>query len=243
MNLSLRENESRMKRNMKRKSKPKRASLDTQIAKAKTFDEQKRLVMYRQAHPKTELESMVSMWAFYRYLYDRHQEREGVPLEVIHKRPDWELILEKYVRGEIAGTPNPSIPDESESLEQSYKYAKENTDFFVLRAMLHNRPEMLVALANEMKRRNKMKDWRTDFLRFAIVDSKQTGVPFNLSRLADELVENEFLQRNQPNSKAERLAFDRDKVIRRKSIYRSASRLAKRHKAEFIADPVGRKSK
>lgn len=227
----------------KRKHKLKRASLDTQIVKAKTFDEQKRLVMYRQPHPKTELERMVSMWAFYRYLYDRHQERDGVPLAIIQKRPGWELIAEKYVRGEITGTQNPSIPDESESLEQSYKYAKEDTDLFVLRAMIHNRPEMLIALAKEMKRRDKLKDWRTDFVRFAIVDSKHTGVPFNLSRLADELVEMEFLQRQQPKSKAERLAFDRDKATRRKSIYRSASRLADKHKAEFVADPIGRKNR
>src|ERR1017187_4701813 len=75
-----------------------------------------------------------------------------------------------------------------------------------------------ISLAKEMKRRDKLKDWRTDFVRFAIVDSKHTGVPFNLSRLADELVEMEFLQRQQPKSKAERLAFDRDKATRRKSI-------------------------
>ena len=75
-----------------------------------------------------------------------------------------------------------------------------------------------------------------------LLGAKLWGNKANISKMADELVENEFPKRKRPESEAARKKFDYDKANRRKNIFRSASRIAARLNIEIIADPVGRKS-
>lgn len=65
-----------------------------------------------------------------------------------------------------------------------------DTKNFAVSAMVHNRPDLLIALADEMKRKNDSGDWQPAVADAALLRYGKAG-PVNLSRLAVALAERE----------------------------------------------------